>query len=228
MKSETWTDTLLILTIIWRQRNWKTKRQVCQWHTQMSWGHQGSMLSSPKPVTALPVERTEAQVGALGPLSPRLGYSTGRRGLRSWEMKLKTILWKGALLWAFLLPPSFQGPLYHAAAAVRTPHRATHLGWGSCQPCRSPDKNDVSQREAEKLVCSCLNPKWKVLGPKQLPAKGSHAKVPWPEFFHCDQSLEGCLLLSLSPQGALRPGEPWSECRTHTQGGIRSYRHLQM
>ena len=146
-------------------------------------------------------------------------------------MKLKTILWKGGLLWAFLLPLSFWGPLYHVAAAVRKPHRATHLGRGSCQPCRSPDKNDVSQRE-QKLVCSCLSPKWKVPGPKQLPAKGSHAQVLWPEFFHYDQSLEGCLegclLPSLSPQGALRPGEPWSASRTHTRGGIRSHHHLRM
>lgn len=76
----------------------------------------------PKPVTALPAERTEAQVGALGPLSPCLGYSTGRRGLRGWEMKAKNHpLERELLLWAFLLPLSFQGPLYHVAAAVRKP-----------------------------------------------------------------------------------------------------------
>jgi len=36
----------------------------------MSWGHQGYVLSSPKPVTALPVERTKAQVRLWDPCHP--------------------------------------------------------------------------------------------------------------------------------------------------------------
>lgn len=82
-------------------------------------GTPGSLLSSPKPVTALPVERTEAQVGALGPLSPHLGDSTGRQGLRGLGNEAKNHPLKRGPSLGFSPPLSFQGPLYHVAAAVK-------------------------------------------------------------------------------------------------------------
>ena len=79
-----------------KQRSWQTglrgKRAPSLGASAMSWRHQGSMLSSPKPVTALPVERTEAQVRLWDPCHPTWDTAQEDGASGGWEMKLKTIL----------------------------------------------------------------------------------------------------------------------------------------